>query len=650
MRLTKLKIENYKIIHDSTEIDLARVTCLVGKNESGKSALIEALEKIKPVDKADATFEPIYDYPRVSYAAYKDTHENNPANVVTLSAILDERDFAELEKKFHVVPVRSNTLTIKKGYNNHVGLSIDWSERDYLDRLLKHFALNAAETKQAIADDVAGVISKLEALAERSEKQSQILDILKGFVAKKKFGVALADALIDRIPTFVLFSEYRQLEGRISLSRFKEKVAGKHGGLSKADKVFEALLGLVNTSVEDLEALTEYEKVTAELEAISNTLTDEMFEYWTTNQHLEVLFKFEVGRAGDPAPFNQGMIFDIRIKNNKHRVTVPFDERSTGFRWFFSFLVWFSQVRRTYGENLVILLDEPGLNLHGKAQNDLLRYIKEKLEPHHQVIYTTHSPFMIDPENLLRVRMVEDREDGRKVLGTKVTSDIFAVEKDTLLPIQTALGYDISQALFIGPYCLVVEGPADLLYLRWFASELRARKRVFLDPAWVISPIGGVTKIGSYVALIYPRTKLIAVLTDYESGGKSEIERLRKSDLLKKGHVITADSYVGQREADLEDMIGRDLMVALTNQAYALTGSSALPQAKSASAPERVAKEIDQHFKLVAKDSPMFDHMTPATFLAENGQRIKSTLPGLDEALDRFEKLFSELNSLLPKG
>ena len=82
--------------------------------------------------------------------------------------------------------------------------------------------------------------------------------------------------------------------------------------------------------------------------------------------------------------------------------------RSRGFVWFFSFLAWLSQQQRK-GIPLILLLDEPGLVLHASAQGDLLRYIEAELKPHHQVIYTTHSPFMVDPKNFDRVRIVRDR-------------------------------------------------------------------------------------------------------------------------------------------------------------------------------------------------------------------------------------------------
>ena len=164
--------------------------------------------------------------------------------------------------------------------------------------------------------------------------------------------------------------------------------------------------------------------------------------------------------------------------------TISLSERSAGFVWFFSFLSQFKQLKKTTG-NAIILLDEPGLTLHGKAQSDLLRYIEERLLPEHQVIFTTHSPFMVPAERMASVRVVEDiiKHEGGKtvVLGTKVSSDVLSVDKDTLFPLQGALGYEITQSLFIGKNTLLVEGPSDILYLQAFSAALKNRKREGLD-------------------------------------------------------------------------------------------------------------------------------------------------------------------------
>ena len=396
--------------------------------------------------------------------------------------------------------------------------------------------------------------------------------------------------------------------------------------------------------MDQVNQITQYEELSAEMEAVSNRISYEIFEYWSQNSHLEVVCEIGQALAGDPQPFNTGIIFRIRIKNNRHKVTLSFDERSAGFVWFFSFLVWFSQLKKVYGDNLIILLDEPGLTLHGKAQADLLRYINDKLKPYHQVIYTTHSPFMIDPDNFLGIRTVEDVISE----GTKVGDRVFSTDSDTIFPLQAALGYEITQTLFIGKHTLLVEGPSDLLYLKWFSNELKNQGRTYLDPRWIIAPCGGIDKFGSFNALFGGNKLDVAILADFSDGQKKKIRTLKESSLLKKGHVFSAEMFIDQEEADIEDILSRSFYVTLINKCYSLNDPYSIPEEKSAGAPIRVLKEVEKHFSgLPDNKFPEFDHYRPSSFLIENSAELKTILPNLDIAFDRFETLFKEINCLL---
>src|SRR4029077_3372121 len=98
-------------------------------------------------------------------------------------------------------------------------------------------------------------------------------------------------------------------------------------------------------------------------------------------------------------------------------------------------------------------------------------------------------------------RTVEDvvvyGQDGRpkEILGTKVGDDVLSTDKDTLFPLQGALGYEITQTLFVGKHTLLVEGPSDLLYLTAFSQALKKDGRTSLDPRWTISTVGGADKV-----------------------------------------------------------------------------------------------------------------------------------------------------------
>ena len=198
-------------------------------------------------------------------------------------------------------------------------------------------------------------------------------------------------------------------------------------------------------------------------------------------------FQLHPGKPQDPPPFDERYVLETRILNTRHNITLNFDERSTGFAWFFSFLVWFSQVKRTYGDSLFVLLDDPGIGLHARAQEDLLGYIAKELEPLYQVIYTTHSPFMVHADSLDQRRAVEDivttNDRGRETfLGTKVGQQMLSTNPDTLIPLQAALGHELAQTAN-GQRTLLVETATNVMYLHWFSRRLTQENRIGLAPA-----------------------------------------------------------------------------------------------------------------------------------------------------------------------
>ena len=346
---------------------------------------------------------------------------------------------------------------------------------------------------------------------------------------------------------------------------------------------------------------------------------------------------------------------EIRIKNNNHKATLPLSERSAGFVWFFSFLAQFKQLRKTPGNgNAIILLDEPGLTLHGKAQGDLLRYIVERLLPDHQVIFTTHSPFMVPMDRLADVRIVEDvviEKSGKRpeVKGTKVRSDVLEVNDDTLFPLQGALGYEVTQSLFIGANTWLVEGPSDILYLQVVSQALTKRRRVGLDPKWTLCPSGGIDRIAPFVRLFGGNRINVAVLSDIANGDKTKIENLKKANILKSGHFYTCADFTNQAESDVEDLFDADLFVEMLNGAYKPPAANVVTKdALMASAPTaRIVKKAEALFKLMPTTVAEFDHFGASRWLLENPFVLDADTPAVCTTLDRFEEVFKTFNNLL---
>jgi AAA ATPase domain len=215
----------------------------------------------------------------------------------------------------------------------------------------------------------------------------------------------------------------------------------------------QPLLGLIELAKLNLDKLLNPQStqdLKNKLEGAGNYLTREIMRYWSQNKHLQMRFDVRPARPGDPERMRTGTNIWGEVYDTRHFVSTGLGTRSRGFVWFFSFVAWYSQIKHKK-ENVILLLDEPGLTLHGRAQGDLLRYFETELKPVHQLIYTTHSPFMVDPTHFDRVRIVQDLSIDVERLddlppekqGTKVTQDIFDASDDSLFPLQGALGYDI---------------------------------------------------------------------------------------------------------------------------------------------------------------------------------------------------------------
>ena len=133
MKLTKVRITEFQSIQDSNEFEIGDVTCLVGKNEAGKTALLKALYHLNPIIEEDGDFDPNNDYPRrdlIDYESQVDNGERDPAQVVQATYELGPEDIAAVEKVFgaECLQDKAISLTLKKGYSNELafnGLSVD---------------------------------------------------------------------------------------------------------------------------------------------------------------------------------------------------------------------------------------------------------------------------------------------------------------------------------------------------------------------------------------------------------------------------------------------------------------------------------------------------------------------------------------------
>lgn len=648
LKLSKVTIHKYKCIESDQEFDVSDdITVLVGMNESGKTSVLEAIAKTNYLDDSDDSFKfkATHDYPRREKKKMEKSGQKakavtcafkvNEALLKTISSDVGEGTFtkAEVSKTFHYT-------------GNDTWLNTNINQKKFAAAKTKGLGISS----KALNDKLEKVRSKedLDALIETytEDKIKEGLESLRPYFENEWNWEtdALAEYiyrnhLSPRLPKFLYYDEYYALPSRISVEDLEQ------GNINEAElKTAKALFELADINTEELVESTDFEDYKAELEATQASITEELFKYWSTNKNLDIQFDIDKVEASTKSKNAQGQVvnnsivkhvLDIRIRNNTTKVSLPLKNRSKGFNWFFSFLVWFKKIQEDKNSNYVFLLDEPGLNLHASAQADLLSFI-EDLSEDYQIIYTTHSPFMVDSNRLERVRTVVEKRTG-----STISTSVQEKDPNTLFPLQAALGYSIAQNLFISKHNLLVEGVSDLVYLQVVSSILEADGRTSLDPSITIVPVGGLDKVGTFISLLRGSELGIGCLLDssIDQSNQAKLDNLVRQKIIANNKIRYYDKYVSASEADVEDLFSKDEYVALFNVAFPEHNSFTVADLNTSL--ERVIAQINAHLSI-----QRFNHYRPANHFAKN--RDSFTL--CSHTLDTFEQVFTDVNRLFVNG
>lgn len=347
MILQKVQIRDFKCIKDSGTFRLDRVTCLVGKNESGKTAILEALDNLNPLSDSDGEFDQL-DYPRQKWLEYKSRDKNDPVDAIMSVWELEPQDVEQLEAVFGEACFTSKEVILYKGYYPGARWEYQINEVKMLNHCLKATAVAAESIKDwPQLSTVKALMEFLEGKKDIAEAETLVLAAMKKLFPKKDARAAVDRMLNQLLPKMVYFDEYLELPGQVALTDFEtrqqslEQKQRAKDAVDKKHEVFKALLGMIGATASQLKDIKQYERLKAELEAASVGISKKVFEYWTQNRHLKVLFSFDEAMQADPPPLNSGKVLRLRIENTRHGASVSFDKRSAGFVWFFSFLVWF---------------------------------------------------------------------------------------------------------------------------------------------------------------------------------------------------------------------------------------------------------------------------------------------------------------------
>lgn len=651
MKLINWKVKQFRSVWDSKEISVDdRVTCLVGKNEAGKTSLLTALYRTNPIISSDANFELDFDYPKKRVEDYRHGVENDgleEVSVVTCQFQLEQKEIEAVEEIFGTGVLPEKTFGRSTYYGRNKSTFTLKVNEDVAIKNFKERDDYSPEISKAVS--ICDGWNELVQTLTDNDADTELVNIVNR-VAEKGLGFYIFNEIISPLmPKFLYFDEYYQLKGCENLDSLNSRIEKEE--LISSDYPLLGLINLARLNPTDLASSTSTTHLKNKLEGAGNHLTGKIIKFWSQNKHIQMRFDVREAKQDDPEGMQKGTNIWGEVYDTIHLASTSLGSRSRGFIWFFSFLAWYEDVKKN-NQNVILLLDEPGLSLHGKAQADLLEYFEEGLEDH-QVIYTTHSPFMVDSTKFDRVRIVQDASidldsapDPDDNIGTEVVTNIFDASDDSLFPLQGALGYEVQQSLFVGANSLVVEGVSDMLFLKAISAELEREGKEGLSNKWVITPVGGIGKVSTFVSLLRSQKGMnICTLLDIQEKDSQLIDDLYKSKILKKKQVLTYADFINSKEADIEDLFEKDFYVGLVNQEFSKQLSNPIQLSDLNSKIPRVVVALEKYLEKNPLKSGEFGHYRPARYFTENIHDLWKEIEDSNKTV--FVELFSELNKLV---
>lgn len=512
MLLNSFRVTEFRSIQDSGWIEAEQVTALIGTNESGKTNILLPLWKLNPAD--DGGIDLQDDLPRDKYHIYRDA---TPKPVfVRAKYSLTEAEMAELSNIGECVPKQVAEVIVSRDFDGNYTWEFP-QEGDVPEGELP-----------------------------LSEKED-VITFIK-----------------SNMPKYVYYSNYGNLDSQIYLPQVIQNIDKTGLGVKETAKArtLKTLFKFVNLSPQEITSMgaetggtpntTQIEATARKkkereilLSSASTSFTRSFNEWWRQGDYD---FKFKA----------DGSYFRIWVSDSLRPEPIELEARSTGLQWFFSFYLVFLVESELHHQNAILLLDEPGITLHPLAQKDLFVFF-ENLALNNQIIYTTHSPFMVDSNHLERVRSVYIDDTGKTV----VSPDLRAAERQkgknqpqSIYPAHAALGLSISDTLLVNCNPVLVEGESDQLYLSALKNLLISKGKISPLRELVFIPTGGVKGIKATSAILSGVNEMNPpILLDGDKPGVKTAAEL-KADFYAADadKIIMATDFTDIPEGEIEDL------------------------------------------------------------------------------------------------
>lgn len=698
MRLSAFRVMNFRSVTDTGWIDADDVTAFIGTNESGKTNVLMPLWKLNPATSGE--IDPVADYPRKRYHQIR-AEEDKPTFIEARFELpLDLRQ--EVAALLRVPAEEASQVMVSRDFSGSYG--VEFPEIDSAPGASKTAVLaELREARQEIAglkavDDEAELRSSLDQALQSAETRIEGSDEIVELSTLTKVAKELTDAkapetsetsvvaarfaqvvkamhlhataeadqetaedlILKRMPRFVYYSNYGNLDSEIYLPHVIDNLKRSDLGQKEQAKArtLKVLFDFVRLSPEEIQDMgqdvvipsapkltqDQEQKIAAVaakkkerdilLQSASTELTSRFRQWWKQGD-----YKFRFAADGNH--------FRIWVSDDRRQEDIELEARSTGLQWFFSFYLVFLVESEGSHEGAILLLDEPGLSLHPLAQSDLSAFF-DGLSQTNQLLYTTHSPFLVDPDHLDRARAVYTDPQG----VTQVSPDLRAPadkseQAKAVYAAYAAVGMSVSETMLLGCQAVVVEGPSDQHYLSAIKNYLVGKGLLRPTREIVFMPSGGVKGVKAICGLVMGRDEdLPFVLVDSDEPGARFSAALKTSLYAgDEGKVLGVGEYVDTTTAEIEDLFPPAMIAKVVDRYLAKPADVEQDFADSLEGGKPIVPQIERYAQLHRIELPKGWKVDIAKRVKTALLRSKEdVLAGAPEYLDAWKKLFGAVH------
>ena len=621
MKLSAFRVTKFRSVEDSEWIEVDDLAALIGTNEAGKTNLLLPLWKLNPV--RDGEIDLLADMPRHAYH----TMRERPGDHTFVSARFDvgEKLAGEIAEITSTAPERVRVAEVRRSYDGKY--EVDFPDAEVLQEVSPEDVREILERGAADLENLDAhekheglKVRMINALRSASESinghlnraaLSSLIDQAGAVKTGNAPGTSntkpryeeiihelrtrldwleqphprdrreAVDLVLEHMPHFVYYSNYGNLDSEIYLPHVVQNLERTDLGPKEAAKArtLRVLFDFVKLDPKEVlelgkeaphsavrggiqppaqEEIESRAKLKEEREVLLQSASvdlSEKFRAWWKQGHYK--FRFQA----------DGSHFRIWVSDDRRPEEVKLEGRSSGLQWFLSFYLVFLVESEQEHADTVLLLDEPGLSLHPIAQRDLSAFF-DNLSKTNQLLYTTHSPFMVDPSHLDRVRAVYVDEHGK----TAVAKDLRATQKEqqnAIYLVDAALGIGASEGLMYGAEVVIVEGTSDVFYFSAVKAYLVGSGLLHPGREYVFVSGGGARGLRSLANIFTARNGVPPVaLLDGDQQGKQAAQVLRQSDHYQEysERVVVLDDVVGFPGAEAEDLWPTDFIVRIASR------------------------------------------------------------------------------------